>query len=168
MPEQDLAVKVAELTLKVEALGGQLDRLEGHRDSEPGEYCWKDLSAAQQRALWSELADWVSWLVGRYDLQERVPACWVRHPAFVEELTALYAGWRHAYQAGTGATGSAPLDWQEALAKALGRIKEHDQTGCASGTHREPYPVDWQSDPPPASGNDQRPDAASPANRPRH
>jgi hypothetical protein len=153
--------RIAALEGKVAELGGAVDLLkaEKKKEIEPGEYCWKGLRAAQQQSLWKDVADWVGWLVGRYQLQERVPPCWVRHPPMVEELTALYAGWQHAYLAGTDASGFAPLDWLTHLSHALTRLREWDELGCATaGVHREPYPVRWHGESPPTVTSSDQPD----------
>ncbi|ATL67382.1 hypothetical protein CRH09_15425 [Nocardia terpenica] len=60
-------------------------------------YSWRDLDHAGKALLWEELADWVTWLRHRYQLGSRIPACWWRHEAAVEELTALMAAHAAAY-----------------------------------------------------------------------
>ncbi|MBF6062005.1 hypothetical protein IU500_19350 [Nocardia terpenica] len=60
-------------------------------------YDWRDLDHAETALLWDELADWVAWLRHRYQLGSRVPGCWWRHEAVVEELTALMAAHAAAY-----------------------------------------------------------------------
>ncbi|WP_216895615.1 hypothetical protein [Nocardia alni] len=63
----------------------------------PCRYSWPDLDFAGKAALWQDLADWVDWLRQRYQLGSRIPACWWRHEAVVEELTALMAAHIAAY-----------------------------------------------------------------------
>ncbi|MBF6331468.1 hypothetical protein [Nocardia transvalensis] len=60
-------------------------------------YFWRGLGHADKALLWEELADWVEWLRQRYQLGSRIPACWWRHEAVVEELTALMAAHAVAY-----------------------------------------------------------------------
>ncbi|MFV0458982.1 MAG: hypothetical protein ACK5MT_09480 [Actinomycetales bacterium] len=43
----------------------------------------------EQAETWIALADFVAWLVHRYDLVEDVPHSWWRHPPVVEHPTAL-------------------------------------------------------------------------------
>ncbi|MQY18960.1 hypothetical protein [Nocardia macrotermitis] len=63
----------------------------------PCRYAWAELDAAEKAELWTELASWVDWLRHRYQLGSRVPPCWWRHEAVVEELTALMAAHTAAY-----------------------------------------------------------------------
>ncbi|MFI1919328.1 hypothetical protein [Nocardia sp. NPDC020380] len=63
----------------------------------PCRYSWRDLDQDGAAELWTELIDWVDWLRHRYQLGSRVPACWYRHGAVVEELTALMAAHIAAY-----------------------------------------------------------------------
>ncbi|MFF0494583.1 hypothetical protein ACFYTQ_36665 [Nocardia sp. NPDC004068] len=60
-------------------------------------YLWRDLDHAETALLWRELAEWTGWLRHRYQLGSRIPACWWRHEAVVEELTALMAAHEAAY-----------------------------------------------------------------------
>jgi len=63
----------------------------------PCRYAWRELDDADTARLWAELAQWVLWLRHRYQLGSRIPACWWRHEAVVEELTALMAAHTAAY-----------------------------------------------------------------------
>jgi len=63
----------------------------------PASWCWPTASPPAAEQMWLELAGWVGWLRGRYPVAERVPACWWRHSEVVEELTALWLAWLHAY-----------------------------------------------------------------------
>ncbi|MHB8451407.1 MAG: hypothetical protein ACYDAQ_13290 [Mycobacteriales bacterium] len=84
----------------------------------------------------------MAWLVPRYGLEETIAGCWHRHPGMVEELTALYAGWRAAYHGeDLTSTGWDPLGWHEALGHALPRLRAADRQGCLAGTHRPDLPA---------------------------
>ncbi len=48
-------------------------------------------------AAHAELSGWVSWLVGTYHLDDKVPPCWDRHDGLAEELAALYVGWQNVW-----------------------------------------------------------------------
>ena len=48
------------------------------------------LRPEELRRCWAELHVWVSWFVDRYHLADEVPPCWPRHPALVDELSALW------------------------------------------------------------------------------
>lgn len=64
---------------------------------QPSRYDWRALDRRGAAQLWAELLDWVNWLRHRYQLGSRIPACWYRHEAVVEELTALMAAHTAAY-----------------------------------------------------------------------
>ena len=82
----------------------------------------------------------MDWLTARYQLEEAVPACWYRHGALIEELTALRACWQVAY-ADPRARPSEPALWHDLLARTLGRMREWDRQGCAAGNHRDDEPL---------------------------
>jgi hypothetical protein len=109
---------------------------------------WNDLDNPAASAAWVWLIGWVDWLVTRYQLVEELPACWAQHPAIVEELTALAAGWHTAYD--EAAVGDAPLVWHERFARSRTRLREWDDyTRCRNGTHTERrldlnWPADWR------------------------
>jgi hypothetical protein len=109
---------------------------------------WNDLDYPAASATWVWLIGWVDWLVTRYQLVEELPACWAQHPAIVEELTALAAGWHTAYD--EAAVGDAPLVWHERFARSRARLREWDDyTRCRNGTHIErrldlDWPADWR------------------------
>lgn len=63
----------------------------------PSRFCWDGLDRAAAARLWEELVRWVDWLRYRYEVVEKIPPCWYRHPRLVEELTALMAAHRAAY-----------------------------------------------------------------------
>lgn len=67
---------------------------------QPCRYCWREIDRHEAARLWEELLDWVNWLRHRYQLGSRIPACWYRHEAIVEELTALMAAHTAAYWCG--------------------------------------------------------------------
>jgi hypothetical protein len=58
------------------------------------------------------LTDWVAWLRGRYPLAKKIPVCWAEHPEIVEEVTALWLAWQHAYT-DSGAPLTAAADWHD-------------------------------------------------------
>lgn len=97
---------------------------------------WCSLDREQAREEWAALAGWVDWLVSRYGLSERVPGCWFRHDAILEELSALRVAWLGAYEA-PNARASDGVTWHDMLDRVLDRVREWDQCGCAHGTHRD-------------------------------
>lgn len=69
----------------------------------------------------AEVARWVRWLVGTYQLEEVVQPCWERHDALVEELTALYVAWAGAWS-GDERPDQAVV-WHSQLSAAHERLK---------------------------------------------
>ncbi|GAA4685052.1 hypothetical protein [Gordonia humi] len=63
----------------------------------PSRFCWDGLDKHAAERLWDELVRWVQWFRHRYEVLEKVPPCWYRHPRMVEELTALMTAHRAAY-----------------------------------------------------------------------
>ena len=100
---------------------------------------WDGLDQAQARDEWDRLIGFVDWLVDRYGVAETVPACWFRHTAMLEELSALHAAWLGAYL-DPHAPADAGVAWHDSLERVLQRLREWDRTGCAGGTHREDVP----------------------------
>jgi hypothetical protein len=136
-----------ELRADVHALLGRVDQAFGRLGAElaalragprPAEPVGTGLAAT----TWTALGGWVAWLHERYPLGRRVPPCWWRHPAVVQELVALRAGWLTALDAAGGAV----LDWQERLPAALERIGGWLPAACLGGHHADdppaPAPID--------------------------
>ena len=81
------------------------------------------------------LADWVEWLVDQYELWERVPPCWWRHPAVVGELQVVH----DVHEALTVAAdlAQAMAGWHDQLGRVLDRLSHSPATACARhGEHR--------------------------------
>ena len=53
-----------------------------------------------------------------------LPHRWEEDPALMAELSALYVGWIGAYRE-PGASTATPLQWQEALHRAIDRIRSY-------------------------------------------
>lgn len=100
----------------------------------PRAWDWRELSPVQAEVAMEELAHWVRWVVGRYDMADQLPCCWADHGWAVEELGALYAAWRGAYQDPDASSDA--LDWHEAFDRARERLREWDRYGCGTGVHR--------------------------------
>lgn len=104
-------------------------------------YCWKHVSASEARGLWVRLREWVDWVNGRYFASswESIRPCWFRHPAAVEELTALWAAWEAAYRATDDGDGfsDAALWWHEKLHTVVHRLWDEQFAECKAG-HQEP------------------------------
>jgi hypothetical protein len=109
----------------LEAMAGRLESLEGLVEAMTdqlvdspagGPWSWRHLGPSQTRALFTELRDWVNWLITRYQLRgeaETIPPCWFLHPVAVEELTALMVAWRAAYSQKEIAPSDALVNWHD-------------------------------------------------------
>ena len=109
----------------LEAMAGRLESLEGLVEAMTaqlvdspagGPWSWRHLGPAQTRALFTELRDWVNWLITRYELRgeaEMIPPCWFLHPVAVEELTALMVAWTAAYSQKQIAPSDALVSWHD-------------------------------------------------------
>lgn len=114
-------------------------------------YCWRHVSAAEARGLWIRLREWVDWVNGRYfsTSWESIRPCWFRHPAVVEELTALWAAWEAAYRApddGGEGFSDAALWWHEKLHTVVLRLWDKQFAECKAG-HQEPDVYERTTDP---------------------
>lgn len=81
-----------------------------------GPWLWGGLTAEHQRALWTELDEFVSWLQNRIlchsmSKDDWIPPCWYRHPDAVEQLTALMVAHQASYQPKTKKPSHALVDW---------------------------------------------------------
>lgn len=99
-----------------------------------------DLDAQAAAHAWKALRQWIGdVLFTRYphvndpDSGGSVPPCWYRHPAAVEELSALHIAWCGAYR-DPKAQSTAGTEWHRRLDEACGRIRQH--VSCQS-THHE-------------------------------
>jgi len=101
---------------------------------------WDSLDRADARDEWDRLVGFVDWLIDRYGVAETVPGCWYRHPAILEELSALHAAWLGAYL-DPHAPADSGVAWHDSLERVLQRLREWDRTGCAGGTHRDHVPL---------------------------
>ncbi|WP_426940206.1 hypothetical protein [Pseudarthrobacter sp. S6] len=102
-------------------------------------YRWRELTSAQARTAWSDLAVWVRWLVVTYQLTTSVvPDCWWRHTEIVAELYALLRAELASYASDD--PGFGPLAFHERLPHAVERLRTHTRTaGCVGlQTHKEP------------------------------
>lgn len=107
-------------------------------------WCWRDLDDTERRRLLAEVADWLTWLVGRYPLAASIPPCWHRHPEMVEEIIAAHRAWAAAYRS-PGASPTAPAEWHERWLPGLeqrltGRWKSRR---CDDGHHPTTHPT-WE------------------------
>ncbi|MCK9923591.1 hypothetical protein MXD61_17235 [Frankia sp. AgPm24] len=127
----DVVSQLVDRVLQLEEQGArQLTRRRG-RPGTP--FRWEDLDPEQTRETWQELGDWVSWLRGRFRIDD-IPPCWYRHGDLVEELTALWLAWEGSYQA--DARFDDPIRWLDWLARARTHFARRSPR-CGAGTHKE-------------------------------
>jgi hypothetical protein len=131
-----LADEVLVLSAQVEYL---LERLADNPALGERPVNWTALTRDEAAEQWSILTGWTDWLRARYSLQERIPACWVAHPAIVEELSALRSAWVGTYLDPQARAGDGTA-WHDLLDRTLDRVDAWDRTGCADGTHRPNFP----------------------------
>ena len=140
----------------LEALAGRLESLETLVEAmtnqlveapDGGPWAWKHLGASQTRALFTDLRDWVDWLITRYELRgedETIPPCWFRHPVAVEELTALMVAWKAAYSQKETAPSDALVNWHDRwLWPTLARLNVQLRVWakCIGGSHTPSRPA---------------------------
>ena len=137
-----------ELKRAVEELRARLDALDPPASPAEQPRAWVDSAAAHD---WRELAAWVDWLLGTYDLQpsRAVLPCWPAHRGVAEELAALRTAWRAAAKTGSFPTpNDALIHWHDRwLHPFLLRQRENFQIkGCEDGHKpvRPPRPTDPQ------------------------
>lgn len=100
---------------------------------ESGAIRWEELDGEDRGDVWEKLRRFVDWFVQRYGILDMViPACWYRHPAIVEELTALMSA--RAASFSDGDQGLGPIGWHERAALVRQRIETlHYRGECQSG-----------------------------------
>lgn len=94
---------------------------------------WEELGGEERGEVWERLRRFVDWFVQRYRIPDMViPACWPRHPAVVEELTALMSARVASFS--DGDQGLGPIGWHERAALVRQRIETlHYRGECQSG-----------------------------------
>lgn len=96
----------------------------GGSDPAPGTRAvrWRDLAPDLAPLEWQTLRDWVEWVTARFDISVSViPNCRWKHPALVEELSALHVAWRTAYDKHD--TDLGPVMWLEGWHNAKPRLR---------------------------------------------
>lgn len=93
---------------------------------------WRTMQDQQSRDEWQALREWVEWVTVRYDISVGlIPACWWKHGALVEELSALHCAHRAAFHSTD--TGNGPITWHQHFANALPRLRNAYNGGCTDG-----------------------------------
>jgi len=93
---------------------------------------WRTLPDSEAPQVWTDLGAWVSWFIHRYNLPARkIPPCWFKHGALVEELSALHTAWLVSYDSLDAGFG--PIGWHERLAVAIPRLATWYNGECHNG-----------------------------------
>ena len=140
---RDLDALAHEATDTVAGLLARLEDLEAQTTTPgrtPTSWCWRSIGANGADELWHLLTDWVTWIRGRHPLARKIPPCWSDHPELVEELTALWLAWQHAYE-----DRDAPLtaaDWHDRgyLASCTGSSTGPSPSTARTATNHAPPP----------------------------
>ena len=133
-PEEIERLIAAELARTARVGAGSADPLGTHPVD------WRNLPPEETSAEWTALREWVEWFTARYDVAVSVvPACWWKHGALVEELSALHLAHLAAFDESD--SGFGPIGWHERVALARARL-QHAGAGCSSG-HYELKPRSW-------------------------
>jgi hypothetical protein len=109
---------------------------------------WRTLTKEEAPEVWTDLGEWVDWFIRRYNLPARkIPPCWYKHGALVEELSALHTAWLVSYDSLDAGYG--PIGWHERLAVALPRLATWYNGECHNGHTELPQagndavPTEW-------------------------
>lgn len=103
---------------------------------------WRDLPPELASVEWATLREWVEWVTARFDVPVTlIPTCWWRHPALVEELSALHVAWRTAYDKQD--TGLGPIMWLERWHASKARLREAYPGSCTNG-HKDSKRRSWE------------------------
>lgn len=138
MPE----IPIDDLAALADVGGIDLDTREGDDDVLGASITrWRDMPDDERPDAWDELRAFVEWIVTRYELTDNIiPACWYRHGALVEELSALRAAWDASFVVETDG-GLGPIGWHERFALARTRITEAYRGECKRGGIHVENPV---------------------------
>lgn len=111
----------------------------GEDESEYAAYCWRYASPAQKKRLWVQLREWVDWANETLCCHQwkYIRPCWFRHPAAVEELTALWAAWEAAYRTGEAEFTDAAAYFHDRFHTVVHRLWDGEFSECIRG-HQEP------------------------------
>ncbi|WP_345803365.1 hypothetical protein AAIB33_09865 [Microbacterium sp. AZCO] len=102
---------------------------------------FRTLEGADARAAWDLLREWVEWFAVRYNISASiVPACWFKHGALVDELSALHIA--HTVAFDPSDTGYGPIGWHEQLSVAMPRLRRAYYGQCSRG-HDSFKPRSW-------------------------
>lgn len=130
----DIADRFADLDDEARALLEDIQAEAGDRGaagelvSDVTVYNWRTMPVDECVERWEALNEWVTWLIHRYELNSsRIPDCWYRHGAVVEELSTLYTFWLAAFQ--PDGSGGGPIGFHREMTGTFTRFKEDYNIG---------------------------------------
>lgn len=139
----DLDSLAHEATDSVAGLISRLEDLESRSITAgrtPNSWCWRTIGPHGAEELWRQLTDWVGWIRSRYPLARKIPPCWAEHPELVEELTALWLAWQHAYE-DLDAPLTAAADWHDRWLPGVLYRLEHGAFALDCANEHRPRPA---------------------------
>lgn len=148
---RDLDTLAHEATDTVAGLLARLEDLETQTTTPgraPTPWCWRSIGSNAADELWRLLTDWVTWIRGRYPLARKIPPCWADHPELVEELTALWLAWQHAYE-DRDAPLTAAVDWHDRWLPGVLYRLEHGTFALDCANEHRPRPAAAYASPAP-------------------
>jgi hypothetical protein len=115
---------------------------------EGGPVSWFDADEAQASAILLPLAQWLTSVgVAHRVLREQLSDCWYRHPAVVDGLNALRAGWIAAYRDPAARTRTA-IEWHiRHLPGAVELLRQERLRDCSEFDHQPDGPIDRERRP---------------------
>jgi len=140
---RDVDALAHEATDSVAGLVSRLEDVESrtlNAGRAPTSWCWRTIGPHGAEELWRQLTDWVSWIRSRYPLARKIPACWAEHPELVEELTALWLAWQHAYE-DVEAPLTAAADWHDRWLPGVLHRLQHGPFALDCANEHRPRPT---------------------------
>jgi len=140
---RDLDSLAHEATDSVAGLVSRLEDVESRTVTvgrAPTAWCWRTIGQHGAEELWTQLTDWIAWIRNRYPLARKIPPCWADHPELVEELTALWLAWQHAYE-DLDAPLTAAADWHDRWLPGVLYRLEHGPFALDCSNEHRPRPA---------------------------
>jgi hypothetical protein len=140
---RDLDSLAHEATDSVAGLVSRLEDIESRTVTAgraPTAWCWRTVGQHGAEELWTQLIAWVAWIRNRYPLARKIPPCWADHPELVEELTALWLAWQHAYE-DKDAPLTAAADWHDRWLPGVLYRLEHGPFALDCANEHRPRPA---------------------------
>jgi len=110
---------------------------------EGGPVSWFDADEGRAPTILLPLAQWITQVGAHHRaLREHLSDCWFRHPAVVDGLNALRAGWLAAYR-DPSARARTAIEWHiRQLPAAVDLLRQERLRDCSELDHQPDGPVD--------------------------